>query len=140
MNITVINRLEAGHTRMRNAIVNRLERSLARYSRRIERVNVTLVDENGPRGGLDKLCPISVILHGASEITASAMHEKPWTAFTKAAERVQHIISRRFSRIRTRRVQERHRRTVAPGTLAADSMLAPLVPDVAEHATDITAL
>ncbi|QDU35972.1 hypothetical protein Mal4_02550 [Maioricimonas rarisocia] len=123
MNITVVKRLEADRRRLRDAVVDRVERTLARYAHRVARVNVTLVDENGPRGGVDKRCQVSVVMHGTPEITASAMNENPWRAFTTATERVRQIISRKLSRPRTVRIQEMRRRGTPADTPAAEATM-----------------
>ncbi|KAA3630254.1 MAG: hypothetical protein DWQ09_01375 [Proteobacteria bacterium] len=41
---------------------------LGKYETSIERVTVRVLDVNGPRGGVDKLCRIKVVLSGLSSV------------------------------------------------------------------------
>lgn len=54
MNITINAPIESNRNGFEDATVRRVSRALARFSHRISRVDVTLLDENGPRGGVDK--------------------------------------------------------------------------------------
>ena len=48
----------------------RLQFALARFSGHIQRVQVVLEDQNGPRGGLDKHCRVVVRLREAGDVVA----------------------------------------------------------------------
>ena len=47
---------------LKDLIERRVRTALGRFARRIDRVTVSLSDVNGPRGGADKLCRLSVAL------------------------------------------------------------------------------
>jgi hypothetical protein len=52
----------------RTSIRRRLDRKLRKFARSIERVSVRLKDVNGPRGGVDHVCRIKVVLRNLSSI------------------------------------------------------------------------
>ncbi|QDS99552.1 hypothetical protein HG15A2_28760 [Adhaeretor mobilis] len=86
-------------------MANRLMKTLARFSDRITRVDVTLTDENGPRGGVDKRCRLSVIMPGNGELATSAKDENPWKAIDRAVRRARRIVVTKLKRpitLRTR--------------------------------------
>ena len=77
MKISIHAPLEAAQTGFLDTISGRITRALARFSDRISSVNVAIVDENGPRGGIDKLCRVSVVMPRFGQVSASAKHENP---------------------------------------------------------------
>lgn len=46
----------------------KMSRQLAKFAERIERVSVRLKDVNGPRGGVDMLCRVKVVLSGLESV------------------------------------------------------------------------
>ena len=52
----------------RTSIRRRLDRRLKKFARSIERVSVRLKDVNGPRGGVDQVCRIKVVLRNLPSI------------------------------------------------------------------------
>src|SRR5262245_45667779 len=52
----------------RTSIRRRLDRKLKKFARSIERVSVRLKDVNGPRGGVDRVCRIKVVLRNLPSI------------------------------------------------------------------------
>ena len=57
----------------RLAIERRIRREFARFSRRIHKVTVRLTDENGPRGGVDAGCLVTVHMEPGGPIVARAL-------------------------------------------------------------------
>jgi ribosome-associated translation inhibitor RaiA len=49
-------------------IRRKLGRRLGKFAGSIERVSVRLQDANGPRGGVDQVCRIKVVLHGLPSV------------------------------------------------------------------------
>jgi putative sigma-54 modulation protein len=76
-------------------VAHKLELALRRFSHRVERVLVRLVDVNGPRGGADKRCRMAATLSlGAPSIIVEATHANVYVAVTHAAARLHAQIAR----------------------------------------------
>lgn len=70
-------------------VVRKLDFVVRRFTDRIERVLVRLVDVNGPRGGADKRCRMAASLtHGAPSVIVEATHSNAYVAITHAAARL----------------------------------------------------
>lgn len=91
-----------------SSVIGRLSKTLARFSHRITSVNVTLTDENGPRGGIDKLCRLSVVMPRLGELAASATHDNPFAAVAQAASRVRRIVLTKLKRPKSLQIRNRN--------------------------------
>ena len=116
MKITVTAPSEARRNALRDSVTDRLRRTLTRFSSRIARVDVALTDENGPRGGVDKQCRVSVLMPGIGEIAATAKGENPWAAAAQAARRARRKVLTRIKRPQSRRERYRRDRWSNPDT------------------------
>jgi putative sigma-54 modulation protein len=58
----------AGSTGLTKDAEERLRRAIGRLARRVTRVGVRLFDLNGPRGGVDKACEVTVSLARAGTV------------------------------------------------------------------------
>ena len=63
-------------------------------------ISVRLSDENGPRGGVDKLCFIQVTFPGASPVVIEDVQSNLYTAIDRAADRAGRTVARRLRRMR----------------------------------------
>jgi ribosomal subunit interface protein len=79
-------------------IERKVERAVRRFTERIAAVDVRLLDENGPRGGLDKRCRVVVELVGGRQIVASGLAEDAYDAVSRAAARLSRQVRRTVSR------------------------------------------
>ena len=93
----------AGHVR------KRLDFLLGRGIRRLRRVDVTLSDTNGPRGGVDKRCQIKVSLDGLRPVVIEDVQADLYTAIDRAAGRASRTVLRRISLDNSRRRVEAQR-------------------------------
>jgi ribosome-associated translation inhibitor RaiA len=98
MEIHVRTRVAGAGERVRDYVERRLRFSLGRFSRRILRVTVRIVDLNGPRGGVDKVCRIEVRLLPAGCFLAEDWDSDLHAAIDRAAERVARSVSRAINR------------------------------------------
>jgi len=73
---------------------------LGKFAPYIERVTVRLSDVNGPRGGVDVLCNIKVVLSGLSSVVVEELSSGPVEAFDRAAERTERAVRRSLDRAR----------------------------------------
>ena len=103
MNISITGPAEIKTDSFRESVVRQLTRVLARFSHRITRVDIALTDENGPRGGVDKQCRISVRMPGFESCVTTAKNENPLAAVAQAAARARRMVMTRLKRPRSLR-------------------------------------
>ncbi len=72
----------------------RLYSALGRFAASIDQVTVRLSDVNGPRGGIDKHCRISVATRAAGTLVADDIDEQFPAAIGRAAARVGRSLGR----------------------------------------------
>lgn len=69
--------------------------ALGRFGTRVESLSIRLRDLNGPRGGEDQLCLVSVRLHGTRrEVVVRETGADAATAISRAAERTARAVAR----------------------------------------------
>jgi len=83
---------------VRASIERRLQLSLGRYSLRVHRVTVQIIDANGPRGGEDKVCRIEARLLPTGSIFVEDTDADLYVAVYRAAERMARSLSRVIKR------------------------------------------
>ena len=93
---------------LREHAAKRLTFALRRFSQRIRRVTVRLVDENGPRRGVDARCSMTAELSDGRHLFVDAISAWPTAAITEASGRLSEAVRRTLGR-RT------HRGTPAAG-------------------------
>ena len=103
MNISITGPTEIKTNSFRESVERQLTRVLARFSHRITQVEIALTDQNGPRGGIDKQCRISVRMPGFESCVTTAKDENPLAAVAQAAGRARRIVTTRLKRPRSLR-------------------------------------
>ena len=78
---------------IRESIQRRLELALDTHQDAIEDVAVYLMDLNGPRGGVDKLCHLTIRARRAGEVTARETGTTFQVALNRAAHRLKYRLS-----------------------------------------------
>lgn len=76
--------------------------ALGRFADRIVRITITLADINGPRGGTDKSCRISIRPLRMDQFHVTAETDRIHESIDLAAERAKRALSRRLDRFRSR--------------------------------------
>ena len=94
----------------RERVRMRVRLSLDRHSDRVERVSVHFADENGPRGGIDHRCTMTLSVRGLGRIVVTKLGEDSDQAMQRAAESVSRALGRRLSRVLGYRRQPAGRR------------------------------
>jgi hypothetical protein len=74
--------------------------ALSRFSSKIRRITLVLEDLNGPRGGVDKSCRITVELRRMSDVVLTARDNEVRPCVARAAERVGRAVARAMERDR----------------------------------------
>lgn len=76
----------------------RLGRRLAKYASSIERATVRFEDVNGPRGGIDILCRVKIVLDGLPSVVVEKRAPEAIDAVVPAAEAVSRALRRVLQR------------------------------------------
>jgi len=84
---------------LREHLERRLRLAFARASSKVARIVVRLRDLNGPRGGRDKVCQVSVTMPGRPEVVIREVQEDMYNAIDgavkRAAYRAMRIVTRK---------------------------------------------
>ena len=88
---------------LREYAARRLSLAVKRFSHRVRHVTVRLVDENGPRRGVDSRCSISAELAEGGQLFVEAVAAWPFAAVRVAARRLSEALRRNADRHVVRR-------------------------------------
>ncbi len=94
MFVSIIDRGDLLDNDMRRLTERRLLFALSRFDSRIKRVDLVVNDENGPRGGVDKICRVSVALHRAADVVITDKNADVIKCISRVAERTGRAVSR----------------------------------------------
>jgi hypothetical protein len=78
---------------------------LGKYETSIERVTIRVLDVNGPRGGIDKLCRIKVVLSGLPSVVFESQALSLKAAINGALSGTERAVRRSVQRRDTRPIQ-----------------------------------
>ena len=78
---------------------DQIRTALGRFADRLRRVEITLLDVNGPRGGIDKECKIMVVLEGVGTLVIRERSDSAFAAISNAADRCRQAVSRTLDRV-----------------------------------------
>lgn len=96
-----------GNVAVSDALRSHTERSLltalSGAMRGLDEIQVRLSDINGPRGGIDKLCGIRLVLRRVGVVFVRASCGDAYSAVDMAARRLRSALGRRIGRHRSRR-------------------------------------
>jgi ribosome-associated translation inhibitor RaiA len=88
---------------LRDYALRRIHAQLSRFGTEISTITVRLSDMNGPKGGADKRCHISVRGPSIGTTTIDERREDAYAAVDVVVERAAHSAGRELERQRTRR-------------------------------------
>jgi hypothetical protein len=80
----------------------RLEKVTERFSPKIRSISASLEDVNGPRGGVDKKCRVTVMLASCDQVSVSACAPKAEAALTRAVGKAKAVLLRKLQGARNR--------------------------------------
>lgn len=86
------------HDTERDTVTRRLQFALSRFAPDIREVRVHAFDQNGPKGGVDKSCRVTVHLHGGDVVTVTDDDADFLVAASRAADRVGRAVARLIDR------------------------------------------
>jgi putative sigma-54 modulation protein len=96
-------------------VERRLHHALRRLGSRVGRVTVWLSDVNGPRGGPDKHCRVSLELNRIGTLTAEGTHPDLYVSISRATKRIGRLLAHRLGRGLTLKTGRESIRTGMPG-------------------------
>jgi len=77
--------------------------AIGRFERRVTGATITLLDLNGPRGGVDKRCRVALNLRCGRTVVVQATAGHEYAAISEACSRIRRRIVRSVARLRARR-------------------------------------
>jgi putative sigma-54 modulation protein len=72
--------------------------TLSRYASRVAGLRVTVADDNGPRGGIDKVCRVTASFDGTPSVTVMATDSNVRCAVDRALARLSRSVRRTLER------------------------------------------
>jgi ribosome-associated translation inhibitor RaiA len=94
----------------------KLARRLGKFADSIERVSLRTEDVNGPRGGIDRVCRVKVVLRGLPSVAIEKRNAALNAAVALALDGVERAVRRRLQR---RRMKPLRRAAVAKRSVAS---------------------
>jgi hypothetical protein len=99
----------------RDWMKSRASLALGRFANRISRVEISLDDVNGPKGGDDKICRVTADLHRIGVMSVGQTDAELGTALNKGLSRIERRIQRELDKRHHARVhQPGHKRVEVP--------------------------
>ena len=86
---------------LREHVARQVQFHLNRFGREVTTVLVRVADINGPKGGLDKRCQVTVRGPRIGSTTLDDLSGDPYSAADSAIERVGHTVGRRLEQLRS---------------------------------------
>jgi putative sigma-54 modulation protein len=83
-------------------VTRKVQRHLSRFGQRVSTVEARLSDVNGPRGGCDKRCRITVQVLGSTPVHVEELHQDFYAGVDLALGRAAQAVGRTIDRARSR--------------------------------------
>jgi ribosome-associated translation inhibitor RaiA len=88
-------------------VLRKLGMKLGKFATSIERVSVRVTDTNGPRGGVDQVCNVKVVLSGLPSVVVERRHAALHAAIDIALRAAEQAVGRSVRRRRMKPLRER---------------------------------
>lgn len=97
------------NARVDTYVRDRIELVVGRFEDRIGHVEVHVIDENGLKGGEDKICTIDIKLTPRGQLHVQAKHDNIYSAIVKAVHRAECVVAKAVDKgHRGHEVRHRH--------------------------------
>ncbi len=103
MHIELMSHRDIQGTDLRDALERRAARLLARVQEQIAELSVSLIDLNGPKGGVDSQCQVQAKLRDGQLVVVRSRSEH----FGKAIDDAMQKLAKRVLRLRKKAVEKR---------------------------------
>lgn len=100
MSILITDRTGTMNRELRELAERRILFALSRFDSKIIGIELVLSDPNGPRGGVDKACKISVRLRGAATVVVADQDADTAICISRIVERASRAVSRTLDKAR----------------------------------------
>ncbi len=94
-------------------MARRVRLALSRFATSIQAITIRITDTNGPKGGEDTRCIVSVKLASADEVVVQGEGEKVLSVLSHCLSRAERAVSRSLDRRRDTPIRMNRRRTKA---------------------------
>ncbi len=98
----------------RALIRKKLGTKLGKFASAVERVTVRMTDDNGPRGGVDHLCNVKVVLSGLPSVVVERRDASPHVAIDLALRATEQAVRRSVGRRRMKPLRPRTQAVQSP--------------------------
>lgn len=98
MLISITDRSDLLDESLQELAERRIRFALSRFDSRVSRIELVVADENGPRGGVDKFCRLTVRLKRAREVVIKDRDESIGACISRVAERAARSVAREIER------------------------------------------
>ena len=98
----------------RDLIRKKLGTKLGKFASPIERVTVRMTDANGPRGGVDHVCNVKVVLSGLPSVVVERRDASPHVAIDLALRATEQAVRRSVGRRRMKPLRPRTQAVQSP--------------------------
>tara|TARA_R110002072_G_scaffold105495_1_gene230589 strand:+ start:713 stop:1069 length:357 start_codon:yes stop_codon:yes gene_type:complete len=82
----------------RDSVKQRVLMRLARFQDNIHSLNIYFKDINGPKGGIDKECTLTLKVNNLEEVVISSKAESLINAVDRSTERAKSLLARRLKK------------------------------------------
>jgi len=100
MRLDIRSRNVALTSELRQHIDRRVGQALNRFDQHVGFVRISLTDVNGPKGGPDKVCRLTVILAGCDQVAVTEYGSNLFRIVDRVADRVKQRVSCVLERVR----------------------------------------
>ena len=90
----------------RALIRRKLGMKLGKFATSIERISVRVTDMNGPRGGVDQVCSVKVVLSGLPSVVIERRHASLYNAIDVALRATEQAVRRSVGRRRMKPLRD----------------------------------
>ena len=82
---------------LRDYAARRVQFAIGAFAQRLDQADVCIADVNGPRGGVDKQCVLTLSLKAGGSVFARGTGTDVYSAVDRAATRIRVLLVRRLS-------------------------------------------
>lgn len=87
-------------SRLRQHIERRMGQALDRFDQKVVSMRVAIADVNGPKGGPDKVCRLTVVLQGCNQVAVTEYGSNLFPMVDRVADRVKRSVSSALDKVR----------------------------------------
>ena len=87
-------------SQLRQHVERRIGQALDRFEQHVGAVRVAIADVNGPKGGPDKVCRVTVVVAGHDQVAVTEYGPDLFPMVDRVADRVKRSVSSALGRVR----------------------------------------